>query len=255
MAQKILIRAIKPSVLDDPNAIAKESNLKLRCGDCIHYTGSAHPSYGEPCQNLGIRTASVAPNCYTPNVSLLRDLGTDSFGVLAGMLGAATPQQTRIIAGLFRAAGTLERQKLHFLQAVYFHIGGTDPSLDNCYKGYVLGVGLDKQIQVIGGDYMRMSRAACVASLDRSSLMTFKQFKALKDKLIAKGKIKSLPPKVQIAILDDGYEPPTFETSPEALEAKANKTHKRRKADKEETPVKGKPKRSNTLFSIDSRNL
>lgn len=258
MEEKVIrIKSVKQSILDgDP--LAREGNIKIRCGDCIHYKGSPHPTFGEPCFELGVRPNSVAPDCYTPNVGLLRDLGPDAFTLLASFITSSTPQQVRIIAGLMRAASSVERLGFHFMQRVYFHIGGNTPTLDRVYSGHVLGIGLDKQVQVVGADYMRQSRGACVASLDKASLMNAVQFKKFKAKLIAAGQLKALDPKKAAAIAGDNYEPPTFETSPELLEAKANKTH--RGKNKKDGKLPQVERRKNTskngsLFRVDESQL
>lgn len=242
---KKLAMQIKPDTSSGDAATARESNIKLRCGDCMHFKGTAHPIYGQPCAENGVRAGATAPSCYTPNMSLFRNISPEAVQTLATMVSGMTAQQQRITMGLFRSASSLERMNLKFLQTVYFSMGGD--CLQNYYRGYVFSAGPEKNtVIVVGQDYIKAHSTACVAQLLRESVITSKKkFNAIKNRLIEAGQLTRLPPKVQAQIIKDDYEPPTFETSPEQLEARANKSSKR------------KPKKDNDgkMFKIDEAAL
>lgn len=235
---------------EKPSDLAAASNVKLRCGDCMHFKGTAHPSYGAVCSALGTRASALAPACYTANVSVFRPLGPDFVRGLAVTVASMDAQQQRVLMGLLRNAAALDKVGLTFMQKVYFSMGGD--CLENWYTGFVLAPGPDRgTVLLVGQDYAKGNRTLCTALLLVSSLVTsHKKFTRIKDDLVARGQIKRLPPKLQPKVAKEDYEPPTMETNPEALEALANKLGKRKK-----TPLKKDANGNSILFSISQSDL
>lgn len=204
---------------------AKESLLNLRCGDCLHFKGSAHPAIGTACSLLGVKAYAAAPSCYTANVSVFRKTGVSVFASLASIISTFSPQQSRVLMGLLKSAGSLEKFGFTFAQKVYFRIG--EDYLDNYFSGHVLGVGVDNNISLVGLSYFSSSKMQVIASVFKSSILSVEEFKARKKKLIDSGRLYAprLPKKNDLKQGVD-YEPPTIETSQELLEQLAAKTRK-----------------------------
>lgn len=216
---------LKKDTSDD--APLSQDNVKLRCGDCFHYKGTAHPSIKVLCKSMDVRPGALAPSCFTPNVTVFRELGPQVMGQMAALVSTFSSQQARVFMGLLKGASSLEKMGLTFMQKVYF-CTGTD-SLENYYSGFVLCTGPDKSIMLVGRDYLKCNNSSMVASLAKSSLITSKEeFDAVKDDLVARGRIRAANEKLKKAMSKIDYEPPTFDTDPSVLEARANKSAKKR---------------------------
>ncbi len=207
-----------------PESNATKFNTNLQCGDCLHYKGSRHPAMDKPCTELGIGSKSEAPGCYTPDVTAFRSLGLDAFGVLAAFISTLTPRQSRVLLGVLKYAGSLERHGLQFLEERYFKLG--DNYLDNYYKGYVIGVGKNGEFILVGTDYLNCSKASTLAYLDKSSLLDEKRFEKEKTILLSQGRVKS--PKVARLVARDEYQVPTIDNEP-----KGEKKVKKRSGNKD----------------------
>ena len=205
---------------------ARGSNVKLRCGDCLHYKGTAHPAIGKPCIQNGATAGATAPSCYTADLHVFRDFAPESFAIMISMVVGMTTQQQRVFMGLMRTASNLERSGLSFGQTVYFCTVKGD-TLSDYYRGFVCSRGPNQTIMVVGLPYMKGARATCVALLDSASLLSKKKFLKAKNALINKGALSSLPPRKQAAVLKDSYEPPTLDTATEFLDQQALKTKKK----------------------------
>lgn len=201
--------------------LSRLNQLTLRCGDCLHFKGSPHPAYGAPCHSLGIKPYAAAPSCYTPNVMLFRTAGADTFAVLAALLARMSPQQSRILMGLLKSVGSLDKYGYTFLEKVYFKVG--DDYLDNYFSGRILGVGLNGTIAVVGENYFHTAKSPLVAYVFPDSLLSSEKFKKRKTQLEKQGLVYA-PRKPHRNKVEGDYEPPTMETSPELLEKMASKT-------------------------------
>lgn len=215
------MKGIRRDTSDGEN-LARGSNVKLRCGDCMHWKGTAHPSMGKPCHELGITAKATAPTCYTANLSVFRDLPVEQLQTLASLVVCMTPQHQRVMMGLLRGAASLERVGLKFMQTVYFSTG-KGLVLSDYYRGFACARGPGGTVMVVGMQYLKGQRAPVTAMLEKDSLLTKKQFLKAKEKLVAAGALEHLPARRVIAIMKDGYEPPTLDTATEYLEANANK--------------------------------
>lgn len=243
------------------NDTSSTKAFRPRCGDCAYLRGACHPAMPEQCANLGILPDRVAPDCFLPNAAVFRSLGTDAIRTLAGLVTLFTPAQARTFSGFLRANNSLKRVRLTFLQKVFFPLGRGD-YLDQWYCGYAFGVGPDKMVQIVGSRYLAGQKAAATAMLAPDSVYTEAQFTKVRDDLTEKGRFWSLPERKSIPIPESAaYEPPTFETSPEALEALA-KRHGKARGRKAPPPSKGAAgsatptrRRDKALFTIGSEVL
>lgn len=219
----VTTQLIRGMVRDASARPAKSASVKLRCGDCIHYKGTPHPSMGKPCSTLSIVASAPAPDCYAANVAVFRTMTPGTIKQIHGLLAAFSPQQHRVFLGLLRNAASLDRKKLKFLQVVYFKTGDGS-TLDQFYRGWAFALGPDDTVQIVGQNFLHSGRTACSAVIQRDSLITPKQFKKIKEALIERGALESLPPKVQAAVTRDDYEPPTLDTAQEFLDKHAKRT-------------------------------
>ena len=215
----------------ETEALARQNQLPLRCGDCLHYKGSPHPMYGASCVTLGVKTYAAAPSCYTPNVMLFRKIDSNTFAMLGSILATFTPQQTRIFMGLLKSIGALEKHGFTFLQKVYFRAGGD--FLDNYFSGRILGVGVNGTIAVVGENYFSTVKSPLIAYLFPDSIIPADKFKKKRAALERKGLLYA-PRRPHRNVIEGDYEPPTMETAPEVLEKLANTTFAK----------KSKPKRA-----------
>jgi hypothetical protein len=175
---------------------------------------------------MGIKPYATAPNCYAPNVTLFRKAGPDTFATLASVISAFSPQQSRVLMGLLKSAGSLEKHGYTFLEKVYFRCG--EDFLDNYFYGHVLGLGLNGTLAVVGASYFRTVKAPLVAYLLPESVMGAEVFRKKKNRLQKSGMLYAPRRPRQNDIVVD-YEPPTMETSPEIMEKLANQTFGKKK--------------------------
>ena len=209
------------------SSLARASNVKLRCGDCLHHKGTAHPSMGQSCATLGVGVGATAPNCYTPNVSIFREHSTATLQALFVTVASFSPQQQRVFMGLLRNASSLNRTGYSFMETVYFTTERRgEASLSDYYRGFVAAPGPADTLQIVGINFLNGTRTSCVAFLDKSSLISRKVFDKRKKALIAKGALESLPKRIQISVAKDDYQPPTLDTAEDFLARNAVKAKK-----------------------------
>jgi hypothetical protein len=151
---------------------ATKFNVDLQCGDCLHYKGSAHPKFESSCIKRGVGTKSEAPSCYTPDVSVFRSMSKDVFPMLAALVGIMTPKQSRVLMGILKYAGSLERAGLTFFEVVYFcNAPPTDAYLEDYCFGYAIAMTRAGQVVVVGSDYLKASPSSLIAYLDKGSIL------------------------------------------------------------------------------------
>lgn len=212
----------KRSVLDSN---ATRSNVVLRCGDCLHFKGTPHPSFGSRCSDLGVKSYGSAPPCYAPNVVIFNKVSPDTFAVLASLVSSFSPAQSRVLMGLLKTAGSLDKYGYSFLQKVYFRLG--EDYLDNYYSGYVLGVGMEKTVSIVGKAFFKGDKRPIMATLMPESVLDTEEFKKRRKKLMASGKLYE-PRKARKNDISDEYMPPTIETAQETLDEMAKRSGKKR---------------------------
>lgn len=192
---------------------ASKFNANLQCGDCFHYKGSRHPNFDKPCAQLGVGTKSEAPGCYTPDVTAFKSLSLDAFGMLAALVASMTPRQSRVLMGVLKYAGSLEKHDMTFMQEVYFCSGNEqDAYLDDYFKGYVLGVGKSGEFIIVGTDYLQSAKNSTFAYLSRESVLTEEQFIKRRKKLAMHGRLGK--PKTVRAVNNNTYVVPTIDEAP-----------------------------------------
>lgn len=206
---------------------ATRSNISLRCGDCLHHKGTPHPAIGEACDKRGVKTYAAAPSCYTANVNVFRKVAPETLGQLATIISHLSPQQSRILMGLLKSAGSLEKHGFTFLERVYFALG--EDYLDSYYSGFVLGSGLNQGLMVVGSSFLTGVKHPIIAHLDPSSVLSVTAFKKVQKRLINQGRlyVPRKPHRNDVTVVN--YQPPSIETSREVLEAMANKGIKKKK--------------------------
>lgn len=209
---------------------ASKFNANLQCGDCFHYRGSRHPNFDKPCSLLGVGTKSEAPSCYTPDVTAFKTLSLDAFGMLAALVASMTPRQSRVLMGILKYAGSLEKHDMTFLQEVYFCAGNEqDAYLDDYFKGYVLGVGKSGEFIVVGTDYLQSAKNSTFAYLSRESVLTEEQFVRRRKKLAVHGRLGK--PKTVKAVNNNTYVVPTIDEAPTGEKVTSARKKKLSKAD------------------------
>jgi len=207
---------------------AASENVVLKCGDCLHFTGSPHPSIGQACSLIGVKKFATAPNCYTANVHVFRKVSPQTLTLLSSIISSFSPSQSKVLMGLLKQQASLQtRYNISFLERVFFKIG--DDYLDNYFAGFALGLGPQKEILIVGSDFMKNSQTSVVASLMRESVLTLSEFKKERQQLIDSGRLYAPRGKGKVDIPEvlDDYEPPTIETSVDLLEKRAQPKVKR----------------------------
>lgn len=209
--------------------LAKGSNVRLRCGDCMHYKGTAHPALGgQSCVKLGVNRGAKAPACYTPNVSVFREASSDLLQSLFTHIASFTPQQQRILMGMLRNAASLNRTGFSFMETVYFSTAARGAAvLADYFRGFVAAKGPSDTLQIVGLSYLNGKNTSCVALLPKESLLTAIKFNRERKRLIAAGKLQGLTMKQRKLATSDDYEAPTLDTAAEFLERNAKVTGKR----------------------------
>ena len=212
---------------------ATKFNVDLQCGDCLHYKGSANPRFEAPCIKRGVGVKSEAPSCYTPDVSAFRSMSKDVFPMLASLVTLMTPKQSRVLMGVLKYAGSLERAGLTFFEMCYFCNCPPEAAyLEDYFYGYAMSMTKGGQIVLVGSDYLRQSPTSMVAYLDKGSILREAVFQKRKDKLCDEGKIHRLKSIVNPRRLtDEGYVIPTIDEAPRAPKSKKKGKTGSRKSD------------------------
>ena len=206
-------------------------NTVLRCGECMHFKGSPHPSIGQACSLRGVKTYALAPNCYTPDVAQLKAISTESFHMLSAFVAACKPSQVKILMGMLKMQAQLKKFDLAFLEKVYFAIG-TGEFLADYYAGFVMGVGPQQKILIVGTQYFSNVRNPIVAQLERKSVLNREEFNKVVKRLKEKGKLTHPKARQEIYVPPNvaDYQPPTIESSQELLDSMASDQPKKKTA-------------------------
>lgn len=225
------VTAEKPDMFEV--AKATKFNVGLQCGDCLHYKGSAHPKFEAPCIKRGVGTKSEAPMCYTPDVTVFRSISKDVFPMLASLVGIMTPKQSRVLMGVLKYAGSLEKAGLTFLEVCYFcNCPPAQAFLEDYFCGFAVAMTRSGQIVLVGADYLKAMPSSMIAYLDKSSVLREEVFLARKEKLMASGKIHRpvhiKGARTQQAVLPD-YEVPTIDDDPSLKKKGSDSTRKQPK--------------------------
>lgn len=202
---------------------ATKFNVDLQCGDCLHYKGSANPKFEAPCIKRGVGTKSVAPSCYTPDVSVFRSMSKDAFPMLASLVSLMTPKQSRVLMGVLKYAGSLESAGLQFLEQCYFcHKPADSAYLEDYSKGYALTMTKSGQVVLVGNDFLNNSPAAMVAYISKSSIIQEAAFLKRVERCIDLGRIHNPKTAKRISAGVD-YVVPTIDDAPQPPKTKGKK--------------------------------
>lgn len=222
---------LKPDLSTGINkARIASDNTVLKCGECLHFKGSAHPSIGTPCSQRGVKPYGIAPNCYTPDVHQLKSVSIESFQALSTFVSTCKPSQAKILMGMLKNQAQLKRFELSFLEKVYFAVG-TGEYLSSYFAGFALGVAPQNGILIVGLQYFSNTRSPVVATMDRRSVLTREEFEPIAKRLNKLGKLRPPRDRRPLHIPPDiaKYEPPTIETSQELLDSVASPATKKKK--------------------------
>lgn len=208
-ATKVLtLKNVKPETTG-----ASKFNSSLMCGDCLHYKGQKHPKFDAPCSTLGVGMKSEAPSCYTPDVTAFKAMSKDSFPLIASLIATMSPRQSRILMGMLKYAGSLERIGMSFLQECFFCMSSEQEAyLDDYYRGYIVGLNKAGGVIIVGTDFLQGSKNSMIAYLDKVSVLTEQQFALRRKSLVTRGKIKK--PLVARLEKKNMYIVPTIDEAP-----------------------------------------
>jgi hypothetical protein len=225
------------------------SNVKLKCGDCMFLEKEAHPSYGMPCEERGIKSFATAPGCYTPNVKSLASISVETFDIIGQIVSACTPSQSRIIMGLFKTQAQLSKLGFYLMQPVFFKVGSED-YLDNYLKGFAMGVGPNKEILLLSTPVQKKNTV--YAAVCAESLMDEFTFADHRKYLLESGRIyQPRVPHKNLNVDDESYQVPTIETSEDLLNSLATASPKKKpKANSKEAPVRERGSKSHTAIDV-----
>lgn len=187
----------------------------FRCGECLHYKQTPHPSFESTCTNQGIRTFALAPQCFTPDYTKVIS-NTDEFISLVSFFNSKTSQQKRIMLAMLRQQPS--GRKLRMGTKLYLNVRGRE-YINNYVCGYVVGYTSAGQL-VLAGSPDRTTRGRSFFAYLRSddSLITETEWRKRFAELRLKGRITD--PKavggrdITAKVTSDDYEVPTIDTAP-----------------------------------------
>jgi hypothetical protein len=209
-------------------------NEAMKCGECLHFKQTPHPSFESVCGIMGVRTFAIAPKCYTPDYTKVIK-NTDEFLSLVTFFNSKSAQQKRIMLGMLRQQPT--GKKLKMGTKMYLNVRGRE-YIDNYVCGYVVGYTSAGQL-VLSGSPDRTTRGRSFFAYLRSdnSLLTDAEWRKRFSELKSKGRITD--PKaiggrdITAVVSQDDYEVPTIDNAP-----------------KEKGPIKKLSKRKTDLVQI-----
>ncbi len=215
----------KDGIKKQTSASLQES---MKCGECLHFKQTPHPSFEGVCNNLGVRSFAVAPKCFTPDYTKVIT-NIDEFLSMVTFFNSKTPQQKRIMLGMLRQQPS--GRKLKMGTKLYINVRGRD-YIDNYLCGYVVGYSSAGQL-VLSGSSSRNTRGRTFFAYLRydDNLLTHSEWKKKFAELKQKGRItdpKSVAVRdITASVQNDDYEVPTIDTAPKDNKA-VKKIDKRR---------------------------
>lgn len=196
----------------------------FRCGQCLHFKQTPHPSFDSPCSKLGTRQFAIAPKCYTPDYTKIIN-NTDEFAQLSMLFGSKTPDQRKLLLGMLRAVP--KGRKLKMGTQMYLNLRGRE-YISNYVCCYVVGYTSAGEIVLTGSPDRKTRGKSFFAYLKTdTSLITPKEWKARYQALRAKGRIQDptagVVRNITAAVETDTYETPTIDNAPKEGKAKSSK--------------------------------
>lgn len=213
------------------NIASASLEIAYKCGECLHHSRHAHPSFQTPCNKRGIRTFAIAPKCFTPDVTQVAK-NSDTFVQLAALLSEYTPKEKRIMLAILKQK-PIKRQQfrkdMQFGTKVYFLGMGKD-YISNYLAGFVLGQTSSGELILTGSpDRNTRGRSYVAYMQDSDSLMTAKEWKVKKAELKAKGRIHDPASVIVPKGTTMPAEPVTIDSAPQAWHDKQEKKKKKNK--------------------------
>lgn len=196
----------------------------FRCGLCLHYKQTPHPSFDSTCSKLGVRQFAIAPRCFTPDYTKIIT-NTDEFVQLSALFASKTPEQKKLLLGLLRA--TPKGKKLKMGTQMYLNLRGRE-YISNYVCCYVVGYTSSGEIVLTGSPDRKTRGKTFFAYLKKDdSLITPKEWKARYKKLRAQGRVQDPTfggaRNITAAVEADTYEIPTIDNAPKDGKAKTGK--------------------------------
>ena len=201
------------------NGLEKQSKASLqeayKCGECLHFKQTCHPSHEDVCSKLGVRHFAIAPPCFTPDYTKVIS-NIDEFTTLSALFSSKTAQQKRILLGMLRQQP--HGKKLPMGTCLYMNLRRRE-YIDNYVCGYVVGYTSSGQIVLAGSpDRNTRGRVYFAYLRDDGALISAaewrKKFIALRDK----GRItdpKNLNKRdITAKVKEDNYEVPSIDSAP-----------------------------------------
>jgi hypothetical protein len=200
----------------------------LRCGDCLHHRGHAHAEKKTVCEREGVLPVAIAPECFTPNVSLLTG-NVDQLVQLLSLFAAYDQKQRRVLVELLKQDNIAE--------TFYFRIG--DDYISNYLRGILVGRTSSGELMLIGSPSEKTTGSAFVSFLmDEEGLLNQAAWETKRAELFEKNRV--IDPNnttIKRSSVADNYIPPTIDMTPEMLEAAASEKKKKKRKDDEEDGV------------------
>lgn len=203
-------------------------NEAMKCGECLHFKQTPHPSFEGVCNDLGVRAFGIAPKCFTPDYTKVIT-NTDEFLSMVTFFNSKTPQQKRIMLGMLRQQSSGKRLKMG--TKLYLNVRGRE-YIDNYLCGYVVGYTSAGQL-VLSGTPDRTTRGRTFFAYLRNdeNLLTDAEWRKRFAELKTKGRITD--PKagggrdITAVVANDDYEVPTIDNAPKE-KGEQKKVSKRR---------------------------
>ena len=213
------------------DGIKKQTRASLqesfKCGDCLHFKQTPHPSFDGICSGMGIRSFAIAPACFTPDYPKVIG-NTDEFLSLVSLLNSKTAQQKRILLGMLRQQP--KGKKLRMGTKMYLNTRGRG-YINNYVCGYVVGYTSAGQLVLAGSpDRTTRGRAFFAYLKDDDALINESEWRKVFVRLRDAGRIvdprASGKRDITAVVESKDYEVPTIDTSPKTT-TKVKKVSKR----------------------------
>lgn len=234
----------------------KMAGLHVNCGSCIYH--HRLPLFADkPCVEHGVMEYAVAPSCFKPDILGIVEQTPTNFVAQLGR-GMADLDPTTLLAVSYLLASSVELKRqtgLQFGQPVYFTLGADYVS--HYFKGYPIAFNeIDGTISIAAT--LNNAKKNTLLKLMPESVLTRTQWFSKLEQLISANRIylqRSVTDRrVWIAELlsyqgtikrratplqDFNYEPPTLDTAPDVLIARAKQESGKKKTPKKPPRVAG----------------
>ena len=177
----------------DINLNASSLTIKLSCGDCRHFTRMAFPEYGSVCSKIGIVEEAKPCKRFTPDSRLVEFQSDPDLVQFATFLATVPTSKLGVIASILTREHRTRKQGFNFGEVVYLRVFGDD---------YISNY---RRCRVVQADarYVHVEgKKGFTATVLKTSLLNFKQFKKKRAELEAAKKIRDPKYKNYFAVPD-----------------------------------------------------